>query len=138
MTAFALDCSIAMSWCFEDEATPKTDALLKLLAEKGAVVPSIWPLEAANVLLVAERNSRLNESQTLRLVNLLRSLPITVDESTSEQAMGNILSLGRSHHLSSYDAAYLELAIREGLPLATMDKKLIKAAKRCGVKTLPQ
>lgn len=136
--AFVLDCSISMSWCFEDEATPGTDALLRLLLEDEALAPSIWPLEVVNVLLVAERTNRLTEAQTMRLIALLQSLPITVDESTSEQAMGNILSLARSHKLSSYDAAYLELATREGLPLATKDKKLIKAAKRSGLKILPK
>ena len=122
---FVLDCSITMSWCFADEADGYADA--------EAVVPSIWPLEVANVLIVAERRQRINGAQLARLVELPRSLPVIVDGVTLDRVMGAVLMLAREHKLSSYDAAYLELAMREGIPLASRDERLIEAAHRCGV-----
>lgn len=96
-------------------------------------MPTLWPLEISNVLLTAERRRRLTRAQAFQCLEMLRSLPIVVDESTSSRAMGEILSLARDQDLSVYDAAYLELSIREALPLATRDKALTAAAKRCGV-----
>lgn len=133
MMRFVLDCSVAMAWCFEDEADGYADAILGKLESAEAVVPSLWPLEVANVLLVGERRKRLSEASSSRFVELLRSLPITIDEETSRRAMGAILSLGRELSLSAYDAAYLELAMREGLALATLDKRLASAASQSGV-----
>jgi len=122
-----------MAWFAEDEASPSTDRLLDSLQSGEALVPALWPLEISNVLLAAERRRRLTRAQAFRCVEMLRSLPIVVDESTSSRAMGEILSLARDQNLSVYDAAYLELSIREALPLATRDKVLAAAAKRCGV-----
>lgn len=133
---FVLDCSVTMSWCFADESDHYSDAVLDLLSGTEALVPSIWSLEVVNVLVVAERRKRINKSQAMRLVELLQSLPVVIDASTAKRAMGPIHSLAREHELSSYDAAYLELAIREGLPLATRDDHLIKAAKHCGLEIL--
>src|SRR5665213_2854183 len=101
---FVIDTSIAMAWCFEDEATQATDAVLDLLRTDQAVVPTIWPLEVANVLLVAERRGRLSEAQASRFLELLAQLPINVD--TSPTDMAGIVATGRRHTLSSYDAAY--------------------------------
>jgi predicted nucleic acid-binding protein len=122
-----------MSWCFADEADGYSDAVLDLLPEAEVLVPSIWPLEIANVLLVAERRKRINEAQLARLVELLRSLPVIVDGAALDRTMGAVLPLAREHKLSTYDAAYLELAMREGIPLATRDDRLVQAAHRCGV-----
>lgn len=133
MSGFVLDCSVAAAWCFEDEAHSSTDRLLDSLRSGEALVPALWPLEISNVLLMAERRRRLTRAQALRCMELLRSLPVVVDESTPSRAMGEILSLARDQGLSVYDAAYLELAIREGLPLATRDQALLDAAKRCGI-----
>lgn len=133
---FVLDCSVTMSWCFADESDHYSDAVLDLLLGTEALVPSIWPLEVVNVLVVAERRKRINKAQAMRLVELLQSLPVVIDISTPERAMGPIHSLAREYKLSSYDAAYLELAMREGLPLATRDDQLTKVAKRCGVEIL--
>ncbi len=133
MIRFVLDCSVAMAWCFEDETNPYTEAVLQDLADAGAVVPSIWPLEVANVLLVAERRKKISKAQSRRFVELLQSLPIDVDEVSTARAWDGVLSLAREQYLSAYDAAYLELAMREGLPVATADNDLKKAAKRCGV-----
>lgn len=133
MTGFVLDCSVAMSWCFEDEVSVYADLVLDALKDTEAVVPSLWPLEVANVLSVAERRSRLSESQMTRAITLFQALPIRVDTLTAQQALGSTLSLARKHGLSAYDAAYLEVAMREGLPLATADKQLLKVVKACGI-----
>lgn len=133
MTGFVLDCSVAMTWCFGDETNPYSEAVLQDLADTGAVVPSIWLLEMANVLLVAERRKRISKAQSRRFVELLQTLPIAVDDVSAARAWDGLLSLAREQQLSAYDAAYLELAMREGLPIATLDAALRKAAKRCGV-----
>ena len=128
-----LDNSIVMSWCFQDEASKYADAVLDALETSEAIVPSIWPLEVANVLLVAERKRRLSRADTARFVSLIRSLPILVEDETPDRILGEILALAREYGLSSYDASYLDLAIRTSLPMATLDQDLRKAAKRCGV-----
>jgi predicted nucleic acid-binding protein len=129
-----IDTSIAMAWCFEDEATQATEAVLDRLRDDQAAVPAIWPLEVANVLLVAERRGRLSEAQASRFLELLAQLPINVD--TSPTDMAGIVATGRRHTLSSSDASYLLLAERLGATLATLDKPLAKAARRAGVQLL--
>ncbi len=136
MKRFVLDCSVTMAWCFEDESNKYTEVVLDQLSDGEGIVPSLWPLEVANVLVVGERNKRLTKAQSLRFVELLSDLPIIVDKSTSKKALTGILSLAREHSLSSYDAAYLELAMREDLPIATQDLSLKKAAVKCGVRIL--
>ena len=133
---FVLDCSITMTWCFEDEATAYTDSLLMLLAEGSVRVPSIWPLEVANVLALSERRGRTNQAKITRFLHLLNDLPIAIDAKTGEKAFTEILTLARSNRLTAYDAAYLELALREGLPLATLDEGLKKVAGNLGVALL--
>jgi predicted nucleic acid-binding protein len=130
---FVLDCSVTMAWCFDDEATPYTNGVRDQLADMRAVVPSLWSLEVANVTLVGERRKRLDEVRTLRFFTLLNGLPIIVDDQTNGKAFAEIVQLARVHHLSAYDAAYLELAIRRDLPLASLDGKLSAAAKSAGV-----
>jgi predicted nucleic acid-binding protein len=134
LNRFVVDSSVVMAWCFEDEVDKYADSVLDLLVDSEAIVPSIWPLEVANVLLVAERRQRLTEAGSLQFVKMLRELPITIDHESSERAFSEILFVGRQQGLSSYDAAYLELAMREGTALATRDEKLRKASKKCGVK----
>ena len=136
MKHFVVDCSVVMAWCFEDEADEYADSVLDRLTVSEAVVPSIFALEVANVLLVGERKNRLTEADSSRFIEMLRELPIIVDQETSDRAMAEILAVGREQSLSSYDAAYLELAMREGVALATQDKILRKAARSCGVKLL--
>ena len=131
--AFVVDASVALAWCFEDEATPYAESVLDRLQQTEAVVPAIWPLEVANVLLTAERRQRLSEAQTVRLAQLLRGLPITIDTEGLTQALGSTLSHGREYGLSAYDTSYLELAMRQGLSLATQDADLREAAARAGV-----
>lgn len=98
-----------------------------------ATVPNLWHLEAANVLVTAERRGELETGDVERFIAQLESLPIQVDPMTAHQAFSRTLSLSKAYKLSSYDAAYLELAIREGLPIATLDKDLLKAAKKADV-----
>lgn len=133
---FVLDCSIAMAWCFEDEATEFTDSLLESLAQATAKVPSIWFLEVANVLAMSERRGRTNQAKITKFLQLLRNLPIIVDVKTEEKAFTDVLTLARTHKLTSYDAAYLELALREGLPLATLNEGLKRVALNIGVTIL--
>jgi predicted nucleic acid-binding protein len=130
---FVVDNSIVMTWCFEDEASPYADAVLDSLSEAIAVVPAIWPLEVVNVLLVAERHNRLRESDSVRFISMLSQLPIVVDRTWPERMMKDLMALGRANILSSYDAAYLELAMRQGLPIATLDRKLVEAIKRIDI-----
>jgi len=132
--AFVLDASVTLSWVFEDESTPYTDRVLEALSNKVAVVPLIWPLEVGNGLLVAERRRRLTHAESVQFLNLLSQLSIRVEYFTLESMLGKILELARKARLSSYDASYLELSMQLGLPLATKDKVLLEAAKRCGVK----
>lgn len=133
MSRFVLDCSVATAWCFEDEASPYTEAVLDRLSGEEALVPALWPIEMGNVLFEAEQKGRISVAQSARLVELLQGLPIVVDHVTTERAMDGVLALAREHRLSAYDACYLELALREGLPLATRSDALLEAAKRCGV-----
>jgi len=130
---FVLDGSLALAWFFKDEAHRYADAVAGRFPAARAAVPAIWPLEIANAIVMGERRQRSTEAQAARWLGYLGSLPISVDETTSNRAWGEVLSLARAHHLSAYDAAYLELALRRGLPLATLDDKLKAAASAAGV-----
>jgi predicted nucleic acid-binding protein len=132
---FVVDNSVVMSWCFKDETNNYADAILETLTEAAAVVPSIWPLEVVNVLLVAERQKRLSESDSIRFLTLLSQLPIVVEYERPEM-MQELFTLGRSNNLSSYDASYLYLAMRKGFPIATLDNRLIEAARKADVTVL--
>ena len=137
MDAFVLDCSATMAWCFADEATRKTDKLLdSLTGDQRAYAPSIWPLEMTNVLLVSERRNRITIEDAARFMTLLWNLPLTVDQEMTPPIIQSILKFGSTHQISSYDAAYLELALRRGLAIATLDKRLKKVAKSLGVPCL--
>ena len=137
MTAFVLDCSIAAAWLFEDEASPETDNLLAYLKDGGASVPNLWHLEVSNVLIQAEKRGRITPAQIAARLELLGSLPIRTDIETALRTFREIITLARDQKLTTYDAAYLELAIRQGVPLATQDKALIRAAKTVEVEILP-
>lgn len=130
---FVLDCSVTISWCLVDENDDYANAILAMMPESEAFVPEIWSLEVANTLLVAERRDRISRSQSAQAIALLQSLLIQVDEATHTNALSSTLVLGRQEGLAAYDAAYLELALRLGLPLATLDTRLAEAATRCGV-----
>lgn len=136
MTGFVLDASVTMAWCFEDEATPEAWALLDRLAAEGAIVPGLWALEVGNILTQAERRNRTTAARVRQFVEQLDTLPIRVDDETASRALGEILALARAEKLTTYDAAYLELAMRRGLPLATRDNGLHGSANRNGVELL--
>jgi predicted nucleic acid-binding protein len=137
LSGFVLDCSIAIAWCFEDEATPETDALLERLRDEGAEVPALWPLEVGNALLQAERRGRISTAKVAAFVDLLAGLPIATDGDTAARALREALALARAEGLTTCDASYLELAGRRALPLATKDRALQRAARRVGVPLLP-
>ena len=132
-----VDNSVVMSWLFEDEVSAYADDILDQLPDLNLLVPAIWSLEVSNVLLVAEKRGRLSNEDIYQFVNLLMQLPIEVVVEDYRRSMQRILSLGRSNEISAYDAAYLDLAIQNVCPLATLDHKLNKAAKRCGVPLFP-
>ncbi|MBI2514436.1 MAG: type II toxin-antitoxin system VapC family toxin [Opitutae bacterium] len=133
MKEFVLDCSATLPWVFGSEATKVTDALLDQLARGAkAWVPALWHLELANVLLGAKRRSRIDQAGIEQFLGALALYDIAVDPDTMTNAWAKSLSLAESYDLSVYDAAYLELALRRGLPLATLDTELIAAMKRAG------
>jgi predicted nucleic acid-binding protein len=128
-----VDCSVSVAWCFPDEKGEYPQAVLDSLATQQAVVPSLWPLEVANALLTGERRKRSTVEETQTSMKFLDALPITIDEATAVQAFRQTVHVARAQNLSAYDAAYLELAMRRGLPLATIDGKLKAAAQAVGV-----
>lgn len=134
--AFVVDCSVAMTWLFSDEATPQTAKLLERLGDETVLVPGWWFLEVANVLAIAERKRRINTLQSEEFIAELLKLGLEVDNDASGRAFDHLLPLCRAHQLTSYDAMYLDLAVRRRLPLATLDEPLRKAAKKLGVKLL--
>lgn len=134
--SFVLDNSVALAWCFEDEQTPSVMDLLDRVAETGASAPLLWPLEALNGLLMAERRRRLDAAKRAQLAAFLRDLPIVLDPDTADRAWDATARLAERFKLSAYDAAYLELAQRRRLPLASLDQALRDAAGAVGVEVL--
>jgi predicted nucleic acid-binding protein len=131
--AFVLDCSVTLAWCFPSEKAPYPQAVLHSLVSATAFVPPLWYLEVANALLMGERRQRSTEADTTSWLGFLMPLPITVDDQTIGRGWSDVLHLARAQDLSAYDAAYLELALRHGLPMATLDSKLKAAAATVGV-----
>jgi predicted nucleic acid-binding protein len=131
-----LDASMTIAWLFDDERTDAAQAVLRRVAEGGAVTPSLWRLEVANVLRNAVRRGRCDETYVDQSLARLARLPIRVDAETDAQAWGVTRELARRHDLTLYDAAYLELAVRLGRPLASCDADLASAAAAAGVETL--
>lgn len=134
MTRFVLDCSATMAWLF-GESAEAIDALERL-SDSEAVVPDLWRLEVANVLLVAERRRRITAEQSDRFISAVANLNVTVVPESLLRGMGDLVRLGRRHELSAYDAAYLDLADRFGLSLCTLDRKLASAAEVIGVRLM--
>ncbi len=134
MKRIVVDASVAMTWCFPNEKNDYADRVLQTLTQAQAVVPSLWPVEVANALLVGERRKRLSAAETTHFLSLLSGLSVEIDSLTAQRALSHTLPLSRTHGLSVYDATYLELAMREGIPLATLDAALHGAARSTGVK----
>jgi len=140
MTAdLVLDCSATMAWFFEGESSASTDALLDRLNQGAvAVVAQHWALEVANTLLMGERRKRCQPAEVAHFISILSHLSIEIDKDTASNAVSSTLSLAREHGLSAYDAAYLDLAMRRKVPIATLDTKLREAASRVGIQCLPE
>ena len=136
---FVLDASVAMCWLFLDAKPAERAYALKVLAamrqaETSALVPVTWGLEVANVIARAEAKGLLREVQSEAFLEMLEAMDIGADRATFSKALSDTLQIARRYRLSAYDASYLELAMREGLPLATLDEDLQKAARKTGVK----
>ena len=131
--SFVVDRSVALSWCFEDERTPATMALLERVGERGAVAPQHWPLEVLNGLLMAERRQLVDTGKRRQLADFLRDLPITLDLDTTVQIWGATQGLAERFRLTVYDAVHLELAHRKRLKLASLDQDLRQAGAALGV-----
>jgi len=127
---FVLDASMTMSWCFADESTPYSRSVLAALLDTYAEVPALWPFEVANVLAINERRRRISVTVSEEFLQTLSGLDIRIDKASPGVDGKALLPLVRSYGLTAYDAAYLELARRKGLPLATFDKELIRAAPK--------
>jgi predicted nucleic acid-binding protein len=133
MTGCVIDASSVLAWCFEDEGGPETDALIDKVAAEGAAVPAMWALEVANGLVTGERRGRIKRAASTAFVTLIEELPIIADRATGTHGRHATMSLAREHRLTAYDAAYLELAMRLGVPLATDNRALAAAAAQAGV-----
>lgn len=126
---FVADASVTLSWCFEDEATAWTDGLLDRLRNgDGIIVPAHWPTEVSNGLLMAVRRKRIPAGRPALFWDELAILPFVVELPLSPDQAKAVIALSEKHGLTVYDAGYLELAKRKGLPLATLDSALKKAA----------
>ena len=134
---FVVDASIALAWTFEDERPEYALQILASMESDQAIVPPHWPTEVANGLLVGERRGRLQMETVTRALRDIAILPISVREAAMDASLSRILNLARAQQLTVYDAAYLDLAMREGLPLATLDEDLTAAAQRTGVALVP-
>jgi predicted nucleic acid-binding protein len=133
VSSFVLDASTTLAWCFEDETTAAAAAALERLRNREALVPPLWLLELANGLVVAERRRRITRAESTRFLGLVGELPIRIEQTSTLDIGSSIIELARDYELSAYDAAYLELALRLGQPLATLDQCLRSAADRAGV-----
>jgi predicted nucleic acid-binding protein len=136
LNRFVLDTSVALAWCFEDEHSARADRILDLLVSARATVPAIWPIELGNALLAAERRKRITPAGVSSSLRLLGSLRIRLDDAAPSLDSEDLVVLARSQNLSVYDAVFLRLAMREGIPLATLDLSLARAARRAGVGVL--
>lgn len=126
MSALVVDASVAAAWLLPDESHPVAESVFKYLENHTIIVPAIWSFELGNILLVSERRGRITPPQLQQAVSLLRLLPLEVDH---DGDVLSVIALGHKTGLTYYDAAYLDLAIRKAIPLATLDKSLVKAAK---------
>lgn len=137
MTAYVLDVSLTMGWLFEDEATDAGWQLLDRAIRTGVTVPSIWAYELANVLFVAERRGRVTPAQSSAFLRRLDGLRIDIEATPSSRLLSVVLPLARATGLAIYDAAYVDLAQRLALPLATKDRRMAEAAASLSITLLP-
>lgn len=131
--SFVLDCSTTMAWCFADENSAYANTILNLMAREAAIVPALWFLEVTNVLANAEKRKRISQEDADLFLASLERLDIRTDTEFPRRAFRHILPIARRHGLSTYDAAYLELALRVNLPIVTLDEDLKRAASNAGL-----
>ena len=136
MPALVLDASVTLAWLLADEQPAAAARVLDQVIEEGAIAPGLWPLEVGNALLMAEWRGRLSHQHRTQAFQGLAGLPIEIDDETAGRAWRDTLTLAETHRLTLYDAAYLELAVRRSLPLATLDAALRAAADAAGVPLL--
>lgn len=134
--SFILDCSVAITWCFEDEKNEHSKFVLNYCMKHGSTVPYLWKLEITNTLLVSEKRNRLHIADTVKFIDLYNSLPLNI--SNFNFSINEITQSARANNLTSYYATYLLTAMHEGLPIATNDKALIKACHNNGVPLLKE
>ena len=134
--AFVLDASMTLAWVFPDEATEATDRLLESLLERQVYAPGLWPIEVANAFLAATRRRRFEASTWPWIRHSLDALPIAVEPVDPARVGSVVIELAHDRGISVYDAMYLELALRMGLPLATLDERLAAEARAVGVEAL--
>jgi len=136
---WVVDSSIALAWALPDETSKEADRFLSRISVRSILwVPALWWYETANALLMAQRRKRLGEAERIRLMELYRRLPIRTDVALDSDSVWRFHTLAIEYHLSAYDAAYLELAQRRGLGLATVDRALRGAAQKAGIKVTSQ
>ncbi len=134
MTGIVVDASVALAWCFPDEASEYADAVLVALEGRSVIVQAVWALEITNAVLVAERRKRMKQQDVRRFVELLGGLTIIEHSQTVADTVSHVLLLAREYNLSAYDAAYLDVAVQQGAPLATQDSALQKAGRSAGLR----
>lgn len=127
---FVLDASVTAAWCLRDETAREADAALDRLLDDEAVAPSLWWFEVRNILVVSERRGRIEPADTDTFLSDLALLPIRVEGVPNGR---QVVALARKHGLTAYDAAYLELAVRLGAPISTLDRALAGAARAEGL-----
>jgi predicted nucleic acid-binding protein len=131
--SFVLDASVPLSWCFDEDQAKRTKGVLAALETQKAVVPGIWPLEVSNALVVGERRRRIDVASVEKLLAEIGELAIEIDVAGCFDAFSRVIPIARRYSLTTYDATYLELALRLGRPLATLDERLRDAAISAGI-----
>jgi predicted nucleic acid-binding protein len=121
LNGIAVDASVALAWCFPDEASDYADSVLLAVENQTVIVPAIWAVEITNALLVGERRKRIRQPEVRRFIDLMSSLSVFEDGQPFADTVSNVLPLARDYDLSAYDAAYLDVAVRHEIPLATLD-----------------
>lgn len=132
--SLVLDASVTLCWFFEDQASAYTDSILDRVGKgEEALTSVIWPFEVSNALVVAERRKLIKPAHSAAFLEQLSQLPIRVERIGAQRAFSEVVDTARARRLSAYDASYLDLAMREALPLATVDRSLRAAARASGV-----
>jgi len=137
VSRFVLDASVVLTWCFPDENAPLAHKVAHMFKQGGsALTPSFWPHEVLNALLVGEKRKRISTGLIQTFLADLAALPIVLQELQADAVFDRIQSLSREHGLTAYDAAYLDLAQTNGLPVASLDDDLVRACRKAGVKLI--